>query len=131
MADVTALAMPATPTFVDILQAEWERGAAVAVIDHRLGGPELTRVLDMLAPTEVIDSDGERTRRSSGRRTEDGDALIVATSGSTAFPKGVVLTHEAVQASADLTSRRLKIDSSDRWLCCLPVAHIGGLSVIT
>ncbi|MFW2383845.1 MAG: class I adenylate-forming enzyme family protein, partial [Acidimicrobiales bacterium] len=32
---------------------------------------------------------------------------------------------------ADLTSRRLKIDSSDRWLCCLPVAHIGGLSVIT
>ncbi|MGI9609193.1 MAG: class I adenylate-forming enzyme family protein [Acidimicrobiia bacterium] len=131
MADVTALAMRPTPFFVETLQAEWDRGAAVAVIDHRLRGPELSRVLDMLAPTEIVDSVGRRTRHSSGRPTEDGDALIVATSGSTGFPKGVVLTHEAVQASADLTSRRLKIDSSDRWLCCLPVAHVGGLSVIT
>jgi o-succinylbenzoate---CoA ligase len=44
----------------------------------------------------------------------------------------VVLTHDAVAASARATSARLGIDPDrDRWLCCLPVAHVGGLSVIT
>jgi O-succinylbenzoic acid--CoA ligase len=43
-----------------------------------------------------------------------------------------VLTHHAVASSAGATSTRLRVDlSSDRWLACLPVAHIGGLAVIT
>jgi O-succinylbenzoic acid--CoA ligase len=63
---------------------------------------------------------------------EAGDALVVATSGTTGEPKGVVLTHEAVAASARATSARLDVDTrEDRWLACLPVAHIGGLAVIT
>ncbi len=123
--------MPAGPLFVTALLSEWDRGCAVAPIDLRLDGAEQHRMLDTLAPTAVIGPDGERIERRSGRPTDDGDALIVATSGSTGHPKGVVLSHESVRASADLTSRRLGIDSSDRWLCCLPVAHIGGLSVIT
>lgn len=131
MAGVTGLVMPASPSFVTALRKEWDRGSAVALIDHRLTGSELQIVLTELAPTHLIDASGHRTTNPSGRPTDDGDALIVATSGSTGRPKGVVLTHAAVQASADLTSRRLGIDSSDRWLCCLPVAHIGGLSVIT
>jgi O-succinylbenzoic acid--CoA ligase len=61
-----------------------------------------------------------------------GDALVVATSGTTGAPKGVVLTHDAVRASALATSRRLNVDpSTDVWLACLPLAHVGGLSVVT
>jgi O-succinylbenzoic acid--CoA ligase len=62
----------------------------------------------------------------------EGDALVMATSGSSGFPKGVVLTHEALMASAQATSDALKVDPSrHRWLACLPLSHIGGLSVVT
>jgi O-succinylbenzoic acid--CoA ligase len=43
-----------------------------------------------------------------------------------------VLTHEAVTASALATSHRLGVDpDTDRWLACLPLSHVGGLSVVT
>ena len=62
---------------------------------------------------------------------EHGDALVVPTSGTSDEPKGVVLTHDAVIASARATSTRLGVDERDTWLACLPLAHVGGLSVIT
>jgi O-succinylbenzoic acid--CoA ligase len=55
----------------------------------------------------------------------------MATSGSSGEPKGVVLTHDAVAASAEATSRRLGVTPDDHWLACLPLAHVGGLSVVT
>ena len=66
-----------------------------------------------------------------GDPTEPGDALVVPTSGTTGTPKGVVLTHDAVRASALATSARLEVGPDDEWLACLPLAHVGGLSVIT
>jgi o-succinylbenzoate---CoA ligase len=70
--------------------------------------------------------------RTGGRPVDDGDALVVTTSGTTGTPKAVVLTHRAVAASATATSRRLGVEpSGDRWLACLPLAHVGGLSVVT
>ena len=63
---------------------------------------------------------------------DDGDALVVATSGTSGEPKGVVLTHDAIAASAAATSTRLGVDpAADCWLACLPLAHVGGLSVVT
>ncbi len=62
----------------------------------------------------------------------EGDALVVASSGTTGEPKAVVLTHEAVTASALASSTALGVDPDrDRWLACLPLAHVGGLSVVT
>ncbi len=66
-----------------------------------------------------------------GDDVEPGDALVVATSGSTGAPKGVVLTHDAVMASAVATSDRLGVRADDHWLACLPLSHVGGLSVVT
>ena len=54
----------------------------------------------------------------------------MATSGSTGEPKGVVLTHDAVAASARRRSARLGVTADDHWLACLPLAHVGGLSVV-
>lgn len=61
---------------------------------------------------------------------DDGDALVVPTSGSTGEPKGVVLTHDALAAHATAVHTHLGVGATDRWLACLPLAHIGGLGVV-
>jgi O-succinylbenzoic acid--CoA ligase len=59
---------------------------------------------------------------------EEGAALVVPTSGSTGEPKGVLLTADAVLASADATHVRL--GGPGRWLLALPTTHIAGLMVL-
>ncbi|MEQ1787841.1 MAG: AMP-binding protein [Acidimicrobiales bacterium] len=103
--------------FVDGLQRAWADGDAVLPIDPRLPAAARRRVLDAARPDEPVAA---------------GDALVVATSGTSGAPKLAILTHDAVAASAIATSARLHVDpAADRWLACLPLAHVGGLSVVT
>jgi len=118
--------------FVDALQAIWDTGDAAAPLDPRLPLVARNAMLDALRPTRIVRSDGEQHALTDGIPVEEGDALVVATSGTSGQPKGVVLTHDAIAASAHATSARLGIDPSRHsWLACLPLAHIGGLSVVT
>ena len=101
-------------------------------LDPRLPPVAKRVLLDALRPTRIVGSDGEQRKLPDGVPVEVGDALVVATSGTSGEPKGVVLTHDAVAASAAATTARLGIDPARHtWLACLPLAHIGGLSVIT
>jgi O-succinylbenzoic acid--CoA ligase len=130
--ELVALDLPAGPGFVDALRAVWDTGDAVAPLDPRLPPAARDAVLDAVRPTRIVGRDGVPTRWGEGRGVEPGDAVVLATSGSDGRPKGVVLTHRALAASARATSARLEVDPArHRWLACLPLAHIGGLSVIT
>ncbi len=129
---LVALVAEGTPAFVERLRRIWDRGDAVFPLDPRLPAPGAEALLDELAPSALVDPDGEAHARSGGLRVEEGDALVVATSGTTGSPRGVVLTHAAVHAAALATSTALEVDPErDRWLACLPLAHVGGLSVVT
>ncbi len=89
-------------------------------------------LLAALRPSRVVAPDGEQHHVAGGLAVEEGDALVIATSGSSGRPKGVVLTHDALRASARATSARLGVEPDRHaWLACLPLAHVGGLSVIT
>ena len=59
-----------------------------------------------------------------------GTALCITTSGSTGEPKGALLTHEALEASARATLARIGRHDDDVWLSCLPWHHIAGLQVL-
>ncbi|HKA02810.1 MAG TPA: AMP-binding protein [Acidimicrobiales bacterium] len=132
MRDLVALDLPGGQAFVTALERAWDDGDAVAPLDPRLPAPARAEVLRVLAPTAVVGTDSERRPLAGGRPVEDGDALVIATSGTTGTPKAAVLTNAAVAASAEATSARLGVDPrTDRWLACLPLAHVGGLSVVT
>lgn len=127
-----AVAVSGGPEFVEVLQRIWDRGDALLPLDPRLPPAAVERLLDAMQPSALIDAAGDESKRAGGRPVEDGDALVVATSGSTGRPKGAVHTHRTVAASASATSNRLGVDPArDRWLCCLPLAHVAGLSVVT
>jgi O-succinylbenzoic acid--CoA ligase len=129
--DLIAVALPAGPEFVATMQATWADGDAILPIDPRLPAPAVEHLLDSLRPAAVIDEHGERHTRPDGVPTLDGDAVVIATSGSTGSPKGVVHTRDSVAAMAVATSTGLGVDPDrDRWLCCLPVSHVAGLSVV-
>lgn len=131
MRELVALDLPPGPGWVDELRRAWDAGDAVLPLDRRLPGPARRAVMEAAHPTVVVDRTG-RHRLPDGEPVEDGDALVVATSGTTGVPKAVILTHDAVRASAEATSRRLAVDpTTDTWLACLPLAHVGGLSVVT
>jgi len=59
--------------------------------------------------------------------TSSSIAFILQTSGSTAQPKTVPLTHANVIASAANVAQSLSLTSTDRCLAALPLYHIGGL----
>ena len=131
MSELVALDLPPGPEWIAALRRAWDDGHAVLPVDQRLPPPARARLLDAMAPSFVVTADGSM-QRPNGVPVVAGDAVVVATSGTTGEPKGVVLTHAAVTASAIATNARLGIDPThDRWLATLPLAHIGGLSVVT
>lgn len=131
MASLVALDLPGGSSFVDELRRTWDAGDAVLPVDQRLPRDARRALVTEMGASVVVGADGSRHALPSGRPVEPGDSIVVATSGSTGRPKGVVLTHHAVAASAEATSRRLGVTSGDHWLACLPLAHVGGLSVVT
>ena len=132
MPRLLAIAVPTGPRFVVELTEAWANGDAVLPVDPRLPLPAVRSLLGATRPAVLIDETGEHQLLPDPWPTEEGDALVVATSGTTGDPKGVVLTHDAVVASARASSARLDVDPGrDSWLAVLPVAHVGGLSVVT
>ena len=102
---------------------------AFCVLDQRLSPRKRREALELLGATHVRSPEGT-VALNSGAPVEEGDALVMLTSGSSGTPKAAIHTWASLVASADITQRSLRSDQAPVWLPVLPPAHIGGLAVL-
>lgn len=57
-------------------------------------------------------------------------SAAVFTTGTTGTPRAVRLTWANIAASAAASQEHLDHGADDRWLCVLPLHHVGGLSIV-
>jgi O-succinylbenzoic acid--CoA ligase len=112
-------------------------GAVLVPLNTRLTSGERETVVDSARPSLVLDSAPEfhvdRAYRGERETRVDPDAtfVVIHTSGTTGKPKPVELTYGNFHASALANAANLGVEPDDRWLCCMPLFHVGGLSILT
>ena len=95
------------------LHAVLSRGGVALPLDPRLSEEErLLRTGASVAPAS------------------SGTATLMFTSGTTSRPKPVHLTLGNWEANAVGSALALGLDQNERWLCVMPLAHVGGLSIL-
>jgi O-succinylbenzoic acid--CoA ligase len=123
------LALPPGEAFVVALHAVLLAGSTVVPIDLRL--PDADRpAVDVLVEGEAL---AVRCAPDADVRDEhdlDAPAIVVHTSGTTSAPKPIRLTYGNWLWSALGSAVALGVDPGERWLCTLPLSHVGGLSIL-
>lgn len=147
---LTVVARRDLDTIVTLLAA-FEIGVPVGLIHSRATEQERQRLSELLRsalqidPAEAIEESGAleepKTRAASGTieptslrepAPMDPESILAipTTSGTSGEPKGVLLSRRSFLASARASAQNLGWRADDRWLLALPLAHVGGLSIL-
>ena len=117
-------------------------GAVLLPLNGRLAAPELARIVEhagaghlMGTPElQALAEDVLRLARLSpgpADGVQDGDLLLVYTSGTTGEPKGAMHTRTGLQANAAAAVAAQGFTAATRVLSVLPLFHVGGLCIQT
>jgi O-succinylbenzoic acid--CoA ligase len=136
-----AIALPPGLAFAQALHACLLLGAVAVPVDPRLLGAERETiaagaVVHVEEPL-LIEAHPPRPpgsavvdRYAGARHDLAATAVVIHTSGTTSAPKPVELTYGNLLWSALGSAVALGLDHRERWLCALPLAHVGGLSIL-
>ncbi len=133
--DRVAIALPAGLDFVCALHACLLLGAVAVPVDLRLGERERVAIVDGASvvvdePLRACGGRGVGGRGSDPTHDLGAVAAVIHTSGTTSAPKPVELTYGNFLWSALGSAVALGLDPRERWLCNLPLSHVGGLSIL-
>jgi acyl-CoA synthetase (AMP-forming)/AMP-acid ligase II len=153
---VLSCVLPNSVAFAVTALAAWTLGAVLAPVSHRAPEVERSRLLTRLQPRVVVgtgafalppsvefrvvwaDAASPRFSALEWMRSaapaegpepapRPGDALILFTSGSTAAPKGVILTRRNVECGVESVVSTYRLMPGDRTVALLPWTHGHGL----
>lgn len=116
------LAEASDPLALDLPEAPRLKALLVTEAEPPEGFVALPTLSSASAATEV-----ERAR--TGVRLRD-PAMILYTSGTSANPKGCLLSHEAVTREARMIAQRWRYTSADRVWSPLPLFHVAAMSAM-
>ncbi len=123
-----AIALPPGRAFVETLHACGLLGAAAIPVDPRLGErerSEQTRTAAVVVDAPLSGDTGLFVAQEAW--DPDAVALVVHTSGTTGAAQPIELSFGNVAAHVRAATDATELRSSDRWLCPLPLSHVGGL----
>ena len=130
--DRVGIALIPGNAFCVALHACLALGAIAVPVDLRLRARERAAVL--AATTTVIDApldDGQQTDVAPVTEHDlSATAIVVHTSGTSGAPRPIELTYGNWLWSALGSATALGLDGAERWLCTLPLSHVGGLSIV-
>ena len=128
-----ATTLPPSLAFCELMHALPRLGAALVPLNTRL--PPTGQQLQLEAagalftvdrPLDGMEAETEPRRELDRRATHS----VLFTSGTSGAPRPVALTAGNHDASAAASAAAIGSDPSDRWLCPLPLFHIGGLAIL-
>jgi o-succinylbenzoate---CoA ligase len=130
-----ALTMHPRREQVVLAHALMKVGAALLPLSPRLTEAERARIVDLVQPMVDLDDPGLLTQTEAdlpllGEHDTDDICAYVLSSGSTGTPKPIGLTYGNFLWSAMGGAFNIGVDPADRWLCCVPLSHIAGLSIV-
>ncbi len=130
-----ALTMHPRREQVVLVHALMKVGAALLPLSPRLTAAERARIVEVVEPIVDLDDPGLLTQTEAdlpmlGEHDTDAVCAYVLSSGSTGTPEPIGLTYGNFLWSAMGGAFNIGVDPADRWLCCVPLSHIAGLSIV-
>jgi O-succinylbenzoic acid--CoA ligase len=135
--ELVALETAHVPSAIETLLALMQLGVPFVPLHDRFTPGEKLAILEqhpvrcLLEPLPEGGVRRQTLRAQTDARLPADTLAAIATSGTTASPRLAVLSRNAFVASARASARNLGWRDDDRWLLCLPLAHVGGLSIVT
>jgi len=131
--DRVATTLAPSLAFATLLHALPRLGAVLVPLNTRLTAGERRWQVADCAASLVLDElpGGDQADLALRTRREPTEPhCVIYSSGTSGRPRAVVLTHANHSASAIAFAWSLGVDPKDRWLCVLPVFHVGGLAIL-
>jgi o-succinylbenzoate---CoA ligase len=127
-----AIALPPGLAFAQALHACFLLGAIAVPIDPRASPAERARITAGATVVEGSIGEGPAPAAipSAAGHDLDATAVVIHTSGTASAARAIELTYGNLLWSAFGSAVALGLDPRERWLCALPVSHIGGLSIL-
>jgi O-succinylbenzoic acid--CoA ligase len=128
-----ATTLPPGLAFAELLHALPLLGASLVPLNTRLTDPERRWQLEQSGARLCVEeplAGEEADVPLRGEIDPDSEHSVIYTSGTTGRPSAVSLTHRNHTASALASAWNLGVHPDDRWLCVLPLFHVGGLAIL-